>query len=49
MTQQLVFNVVLIPKGSGSLEAKPMDSNIPRVLLLLVKDPLNLLVPKAVF
>jgi len=40
-------NVVIIPKGSESPEAKPRDSNIPRVLLLLVNDPPNLLVPKA--
>ena len=35
------INVAIIPKGSKSLEAKPRDSNIQRVLLLL-----NLLVPK---
>ena len=40
-------NVVIIFKGSESPEAKPRDSNIPRVLFLLVNDPPNLLVPKA--
>ena len=39
--------VVIIPKGSESPKAKPRDSNIPRVLLLLVNDPPNLFVPKA--
>ena len=28
-------------------EAKPRDTNLPRVLLLLVNDSPNLLVPKA--
>ena len=36
----------MIPKGIESPEAKPRDSNIPRVLLLLVNDPPNLLVSK---
>ena len=44
---QSLTNVVIIPKGSESPEVKPRDSNIPRVLLLLVNDPPNLLVPKA--
>ena len=31
-------NVVIIPKGSECPEAKPRDSNYPRVLFLLVND-----------
>ena len=40
-------NVVIIPKVYLVPEAKPRDTNIPRVLLLLVNDSPNLLVPKA--
>ena len=43
----LCDNVLIIPKVYLVPEAKPRDTNIPRVLLLLVNDPLNLLVPKA--
>ena len=39
--------VVIIPKGSESPEAKSRDSNIPRVLFLLVNDTRILLVPEA--
>ena len=45
--KELVFNVVIIPKVYLVPEAKPRDTNIPRVLLLLVNDSPNLLVPKA--
>ena len=44
----LQFNhVVIIPKVSLMPEAKLRDTNVPRVLLLLVNDSSNLLVPKA--
>ena len=39
-------NLVIIPKVYLVPEAKPRDTNIPRVLLLLVNDSPNLLVPK---
>ena len=42
-----IYNVVIIPKVYLVPEAKPRDTNIPRVLLLLVNDSPNLLVPKA--
>ena len=42
-----LYNVVIIPKVYLVPEAKPRDTNIARVLLLLVNDSLNLLVPKA--
>ena len=35
----ILTNVVIKPKGSEISEAKPRDSNIPWVLLLLVNDP----------
>ena len=41
------INVVIIPKVYIVPEAKQRDNNIPRVLLLLVNDSPNLLVPKA--
>ena len=41
------YNVVIIPKVSLVPEAKPRDTNVPRVLLLLVNDSPILLVPKA--
>ena len=40
-------NVVIILKGSDSPEAKSRDSNILRILFLLVNDHSNLLVSKA--
>ena len=42
-----MFNVVIIPKVYLVPETKPRDTNVPRVLLLLVNDSPNLLVPKA--
>ena len=42
----LLSNVVIIPKVYLVPEVKPRDINIPRVLLLLVNGPPNLLVPK---
>ena len=39
--------VVIIPKVYLVPEAKPRDTNVPRVLLLLVNDSPNLLVLKA--
>ena len=41
------YNVVIIPKVYLVPEAKPKDTNIPRVLLLLVHDSPNWLVPTA--
>ena len=40
-------SVVIIPKVYLVPEAMPRDTNIPRVLLLLVNDSPTLLVPKA--
>ena len=40
-------NVVIIPKVYLVPEVKPRDTNIPRVLLLLVNDTRIMLVPKA--
>ena len=42
-----LYNVVIIPKVCLVPEAKPRDTNVPRVLLLLVNDSPILLVPKA--
>ena len=41
------YNVVKIPKVYLVPEAKPKDTNIARVLLLLVNDTPIMLVPKA--
>ena len=41
MGNEIIHKVYLVP------EAKPRDTNIPRVILLLVNDSPNLLVPKA--
>ena len=46
ISDQQYINVVIIPKVYLVPEAKPRDTNIPRVLLLLVNDSPNLLVPK---
>ena len=43
----LCYTVVIIPNVYLVPEAKPMDTNVPRVLLLLVNNSPNLLVPKA--
>ena len=40
-------NVVIIPKVCLVPEAKPRDTNIPRILLLLVNDTRIMLVHKA--
>jgi len=40
----MCINVVIIPKVSLVPEAKPRDTNVPRVLFLLVNDSPNLLV-----
>ena len=42
-----LYIVVIIPKVYLVPEAKPRDTKLPRVLLLLVNDSSNLLVPKA--
>ena len=46
-TRCMCFNVVIIPKVYLVPEAKLRDTDIPRVLLLLVNDSPSLLVPKA--
>ena len=42
----MYYVVVIIPKVYLVPEAKPRDTNIPRVLILLVNDTQIMLVPK---